>query len=107
LPGRRAGIAVCLEGADLVERLDIYAHMYFARLIEVMEEYPTMADPGAHEFAALPPVRHASSRRTLGSLSGSFRRAHLPHGHRHGLRRTSRASSARWKMCSMPGAPSR
>src|SRR5688572_15141967 len=60
-----------------VERLEIYAHMYYARLIEVMEaEYPTLRQIlGPHAFAAACRrfvAKHPSRSRTLGSLSARF-----------------------------------
>ena len=59
------------------ERLEIYAHMYYARLIEVMEgEYPTLRQLfGAHEFAETCRrfvAKHPSRSRTLNSLSEKF-----------------------------------
>jgi hypothetical protein len=71
--------AVVLRSRQLtsVERLEIYAHMYYARLIEVMEaEYPTLRQIlGAHAFAAACRrfvTKHPSRTRTLGSLSARF-----------------------------------
>jgi hypothetical protein len=59
------------------ERLEIYAHMYYARLIEVMEaEYPTLRQIlGPHEFAAACRrfvAKNPSRTRTLNSLSAKF-----------------------------------
>jgi len=76
-----------------VERLDIYAHMYFARLLEVMEaEYPTTRQIlGAHEFAVACRrfiARNPSRSRTLGGLSAKFPdflARSLSRGHRNGL----------------------
>lgn len=76
-----------------IERLDIYAHMYFARLIEVMEaEYPTTRQIlGAHEFAVACRrfiARNPSRSRTLGGMSAKFPdflARSLPQNHRNGL----------------------
>lgn len=60
-----------------VERLEIYAYMYYARLIEVMQgEYPTTRQIlGPHAFAAACRrfvAKHPSRTRTLNSLSAKF-----------------------------------
>lgn len=76
-----------------VERLGIYAHMYYARLIEVMEnEYPTTLQVLGREpfFDACRAYvrRHPSRSRTLNSLSEkfpAFLARTLPHGHRNAL----------------------
>lgn len=76
-----------------VERLDIYAHMYYARLLEVMEnEYPTTLQILGREpfFDACREYlrRHPSRSRTLNSLTGkfpAFLARHLPKGHRSAL----------------------
>jgi len=75
------------------ERLGIYAHMYYARLIEVMEgEYPTTRlILGEHAFAASCRrfvARNPSRTRTLNSLSSKFPdflARTLPRSNRHGL----------------------
>ena len=75
------------------ERLEIYAHMYYARLIEVMEgEYPTTRQIlGAHAFAASCRrfvAKNPSRTRTLNSLSAKFPdflARSLPQSGRHGL----------------------
>lgn len=59
------------------ERLGIYAHMYYARLVEVMEaEYPTLPQVlGAEAFDAACRryiAKHPSRARTLGSFSARF-----------------------------------
>src|SRR5688572_28613341 len=71
--------AVVLPSTQLtsVERLEIYAHMYYARLIEVMEaEYPTLRQIlGPHAFAAACRrfvAKYPSRSRTLGTLSARF-----------------------------------
>ena len=71
--------AVVLPSKQLssVERLEIYAHMYYARLVEVMEaEYPALRQLlGPHEFAAACRrfvAKNPSRTRTLGSLSARF-----------------------------------
>ncbi len=76
-----------------VERLEIYAHMYYARLIEVMEaEYPTLRQIlGPHAFAVACRqfvASNPSRTRTLGSLSArfpDFLAKTLPRTHRNGL----------------------
>jgi hypothetical protein len=76
-----------------VERLEIYAHMYYARLIEVMEaEYPTLRQLlGPHAFAAACRrfvAKNPSRTRTLGSLSArfpDFLAKTLPRSNRNGL----------------------
>ena len=60
-----------------LERLGIYAHMYYARLVEVMEsEYPTTRRLlGERAFAAACRrfiAKHPSRTRTLNSLSAKF-----------------------------------
>jgi len=75
------------------ERLGIYAHMYYARLIEVMEgEYPTTRQIlGADAFAESCRrfvARNPSRTRTLNSLSAKFPdflARSLPRSGRHGL----------------------
>ena len=75
------------------ERLGIYAHMYYARLIEVMEgEYPTTRQIlGEHAFAASCRrfvAKNPSRTRTLNSLSAKFPdflARTLPRSGRHGL----------------------
>ena len=75
------------------ERLGIYAHMYYARLIEVMEaEYPTVRQIlGPHEFSLACRrfvAKYPSHSRTLNSLSGKFPdflARTLPRSNRNGL----------------------
>jgi len=60
-----------------VERLEIYAHMYFARLVEVMEaEYPSVQQLlGPRAFAAACRrfvAKHPSRSRMLNGLSAGF-----------------------------------
>ncbi len=86
---------VVLPSASLsaVERLDIYAHMYYARLLEILvAEYPTTRDilgAGVFERACRRFVaRHPSRHRTLNRLSESFPAflsRHLPRDHRSRL----------------------
>ena len=76
-----------------VERLGIYAHMYYARLLEILvEEYPTtrqilgseIFERACRRFL----VRHPSRHRTLNLLSErfpAFLARHLPRSHRNGL----------------------
>ena len=76
-----------------VERLEIYAHMYYARLVEVMEsEYPTLRQIlGPHAFAAACRrfvAKNPSRTRTLGTLSAhypDFLARTLPRSNRNGL----------------------
>jgi hypothetical protein len=76
-----------------VERLDIYAHMYYARLLEVLEnEYPTtrriLGDEVFWRACRAYVHRHPSRHRTLNSLSEkfpAFLARHLPRGNRKGL----------------------
>ena len=75
------------------ERLGIYAHMYYARLVEVMEsEYPTLRQilgPDAFESACRRYIaKYPSRTRTLGSFSArfpDFLAKTLPGGNRQGL----------------------
>lgn len=76
-----------------MERLGIYAHMYYARLLEILtEEYPTtkqilgeeVFERACRRFIA----RHPSKHRTLSHLSEgfpAFLARHLPRGNRNGL----------------------
>jgi hypothetical protein len=87
--------AVVLPSKELTsaERLGIYAHMYYARLVEVMEaEYPTLAQIlGAQSFDAACRryiARYPSRTRTLGSFSArfpDFLAKTLPRGSRNAL----------------------
>jgi hypothetical protein len=102
LPARRLipAAAARLESVVLpsrsltsAERLGIYAHMYYARLVEILDaEYPTtrqILEPGPFEEACRRFVaRHPSRSRTLNSLSErfpAFLSRHLPRTHRSGL----------------------
>jgi len=76
-----------------VERLDIYAHMYYARLLEILvAEYPTTRQMiGPREFAAASRrfiARNPSRSRTLNRLSEKFPdylARTLPKSNRNGL----------------------
>jgi len=76
-----------------VERLGIYAHMYYARLVEVMEaEYPTVRQllgPDLFADACRRYVaKYPSRSRLLNGLSTGFPdflARSLPRSHRHGL----------------------
>ena len=93
--GVRAPESVVLPSRQLtsVERLEIYAHMYYARLLEVMEaEYPTLRQLlGPHAFAAACRqfvAKNPSRTRTLGGLSARFPEflaKTLPRSNRNGL----------------------
>ncbi len=88
-------VSVVLPSKSLTsgERLDIYAYMYYARLIEVMEaEYPTVRHIlGPREFAAACRrfvAKHPSRSRTLNTLSAKFPHflaRTLPRSNRSGL----------------------
>jgi len=73
-----------------IDRLGIYAHMYYARLIEVMtEEYPTtrriLGDEAFERSCRRYIERHPSTERTLQRLSAgfpAFLTRHLPAGRR-------------------------
>jgi hypothetical protein len=75
------------------ERLGIYAHMYYARLVEVLEnEYPTtrriLGDEVFWRACRAYVHRHPSRHRTLNGLSEKFPQflaRHLPRGNRNGL----------------------
>jgi hypothetical protein len=81
------------KALSAVERLDIYSHMYYARLIEVLEnEYPTtrqiLGDEVFWRSCRAYVHRHPSRHRTLNSLSEiypAFLMRHLPRGNRRGL----------------------
>jgi hypothetical protein len=87
--------AVVLPSKQLgsLERIEIYAHMYYARLVEVMEaEYPTVRQllgPRAFAEACRRYVaKHPSRARLLNGLSAGFPdflARTLPRSHRHGL----------------------
>ncbi len=93
--GARDPSAVVLPSKQLssVERLEIYAHMYYARLVEVMEsEYPTVRQLlGPRAFAGLCRryvAKHPSRARLLNGLSAGFPdflAKALPRSNRHGL----------------------
>ncbi len=76
-----------------IERLGIYAHMYYARLVEVMTaEYPTtrriLGDDVFERACRRFIERHPSTERTLQRLSAgfpSFLTRHLPAGRRSAL----------------------
>ena len=87
------GVVLPSKALSSVERLDIYAHMYYARLLEILvAEYPTTRQIlGPVAFAAAGReflARHPSRHRTLNRLSEKFPgflSRHLPRGHRNGL----------------------
>ncbi len=76
-----------------VERLDIYAHMYYARLVEILtEEYPTtrqiLGDKVFVQTCRRFLERNPSKHRTLNRLSErfpDFLSRYLPAGNRRGL----------------------
>jgi hypothetical protein len=88
-----ATVALPSKSLDEVQRLGIYAHMYWARLIEILtDEYPTTRrvlgedafTRAARRFLHL----HPSTQRTLSLLSAgfpSFLVRHLPAGPRKAL----------------------
>lgn len=87
------GVVLPSKALSSVERLDIYAHMYYARLLEILvAEYPTTRQVlGPDVFAAACREflgRHPSRHRTLNRLSEKlpdFLSRHLPRGHRYRL----------------------
>lgn len=87
------GVVLPSKALSSVERLDIYAHMYYARLLDILvAEYPTtrqILGPAAFARACRAfLVRHPSRHRTLNRLSErfpDFLSRHLPRGHRNGL----------------------
>ena len=75
------------------ERLDIYAHMYYARLLEILrDEYPTTRqilgtdafERACRRFLERNPSRHKTLNR-LSERFPAFLARHLPRGHRNGL----------------------
>lgn len=88
-----ASVVLPSKALSSVERLDIYAHMYYARLLEVLEhEYPTtrriLGDEAFWRACRAYVHRHPSRHRTLNSLSEkfpAFLARHLPRGNRSGL----------------------
>ena len=87
--------AVVLRSKALtsLERIGIYAHMYHARLLEVLDaEYPTtkqiLGEDLFHEVCREYIRRHPSRHRTLNRLSEKlpdFLARHLPRGRRQAL----------------------
>lgn len=88
-----SGVVLPSKQLSAVERLEIYAHMYFARLVEVMEaEYPAVRQLlGPHAFAAACRrfvAKHPSRSRMLNGLSAGFPEflaRTLPQTNRNGL----------------------
>jgi hypothetical protein len=88
-----SGVVLPSKQLSAVERLEIYAHMYFARLVEVMEaEYPSVRQLlGPHAFAAACRrfvAKHPSRSRMLNGLSAGFPdylAKTLPRTNRNGL----------------------
>ncbi len=88
-----AGVVLPSKQLSSIDRLEIYAHMYYARLVEVMEaEYPTVRQllgPAAFASACRRFVaKHPSRSRLLNGLSAGFPdflARTLPRSHRHGL----------------------
>jgi hypothetical protein len=88
-----ASIVLPSRSLTSVERLDIYAHMYYARLLEILDaEYPvTRQVLGREGFARIARkflARHPSRSRTLNVLSAKlpgFLARHLPRGRASGL----------------------
>ncbi|MGB5132892.1 MAG: DNA-binding domain-containing protein, partial [Steroidobacteraceae bacterium] len=90
---RLESVVLPSKALSSVERLDIYANMYYARLLEILgEEYPTTRQilgdqvfwKAGRRFLQRNPSRH----RTLNHLSDrfpGFLARHLPHGNRRGL----------------------
>ena len=88
-----ASVVLPSKQLSSTERLEIYAHMYYARLVEVMEaEYPTVRQLlGPDTFAAACRrfvAKHPSRSRLLNGLSAGFPdflARTLPRSQRHGL----------------------
>ncbi len=88
-----SGVVLPSKQLSPVERLEIYAHMYFARLVEVMEaEYPSVRQllgPAAFAAACRRFVaKHPSRSRLLNGLSAGFPdylARTLPRTNRNGL----------------------
>jgi len=88
-----SGVVLPSKQLSAVERLEIYAHMYFARLVEVMEaEYPSVRQLlGPHAFATACRrfvAKHPSRSRMLNGLSAGFPEylvRTLPRTNRNGL----------------------
>lgn len=88
-----ASVVLPSKALTSVERLEIYAHMYYARLVEILEaEYPTVRQllgPAAFAAACRRFVeKHPSRSRLLNGLSAGFPdflARTLPRTHRSGL----------------------
>ncbi len=102
-PARRLVAAAAADPASVVlpskaltsvERLDIYAHMYYARLIEVMEaEYPTTRQIlGSHAFAV-------ACRRFIDTQSFPLAHARQPEREASGFPRADPAERAPQRTC--------
>lgn len=91
--GRLESVVLPSKSLTSVERLDIYAHMYFARLLEILvAEYPTtrqiLGDKGFERACRRFLERNPSKHRTLNRLSEkfpAFLARHLPPGNRSRL----------------------
>lgn len=87
------GVVLPSKALTPIERLDIYAHMYYIRLVEILqEEYPTTLQIlGRQEFSRVCRrfiEKHPSRHRSLNQLSTKFPdflAKALPPGHRRGL----------------------
>ncbi len=87
------GVVLPSSALTPIERLDIYAHMYYMRLIEILQqEYPTTLQILGREtfvrvcrrFIEKHPSRHRSLNRLSEKFPDFLARA-LPRGHRRGL----------------------
>ena len=91
--GRLETVVLPSKSLTSVERLDIYAHMYYARLLEILtDEYPStrqvLGDQAFERVCRRFLQRNPSKHRTLNHLSErfpDFLSRQLPHGNRRGL----------------------
>lgn len=90
---RLESVVLPSKALSAIERLDIYAHMYYARLLEILiAEYPTtrqiLGDKAFERVCRRFVQRNPSKHRTLNQLSErfpDFLSRHLPSGNRRGL----------------------
>jgi hypothetical protein len=90
---RLESVVLPSKSLSALERLDIYAHMYYARLLEILTaEYPTtrqiLGDKAFTRASRQFLQRNPSKHRTLNRLSErfpDFLSRQLPRGNRHGL----------------------
>jgi len=91
--GKLEKVVLPSKSLSSIERLDIYAHMYYARLLEILgDEYPTtrqiLGNEAFWKASRRFLERNPSRQRTLNHLSDrfpAFLSRHLPPGGRSGL----------------------